>query len=140
MPRRTVRQFPAVIQSGVPTGVTINDSRVVFSGQRGLAVVGWGTLLTVTNSVARLFVGVEIIGTALLGLPLQGATSPVLDANGDEFLGWTWAVVQDPSEGSFLELQTRQNTSVVVIPANGSQLIVLSYAPEVGAGPVADVS
>ncbi len=140
MPRRTVRQFPAVLQSGVPSGITINDSRVVFSGQRGLVMVGWGTLLTVTNSVARTFVGVEIVGTALLGLPLQGATTPNLELNGMEFLGWTWAAVQDPAEASFLELQTRHNTSVVVIPANGSQLIVLSVGPEVGAGPIADVS
>ncbi len=135
MPRRAERTFPDAIQSGVPTGITINQSRVTFTGQRGLVVVGWSVLLTVTNSVARLFAGVEIIGTARLDLPLQGATSPVLDANGDEYLAWTWATVLDPPDGSFLELRTRQNTSVVVIPANGSRLQVISFGEVVGEGP-----
>ncbi len=135
MPRRAERTFPDAIQSGVPSGITINQSRVTFTGQRGLVVVGWSVLLTVTNSVARLFAGVEIIGTARLDLPLQGATSPVLDANGDEYLAWTWATVLDPPDGSFLELRTRQNISVVVIPANGSRLQVISFGEVVGEGP-----
>ena len=140
MPRRAERTFPDVLQVGVPTQILINQSRVTFSGQRGLALIGWGVLLSVSNSVTRLFVGVEIIGTARLDLPLQGATSPVLDANGDEYLAWTWATVLDPPDGSFLELRTRINTSVLNIPANGSRLQVISFGDVVGEGPTATLS
>ncbi len=140
MPRRVERVFPDALQTGVPNGITINQSRVTFSGQRGLVLVGWGVLLTVTNTVARSFVGVEIIGTARLDLPVQGATLSAMDSNGDEFLGWTWATVLDPPDGSFLELRTRQNTSVVVLPANGSRLIALSFDDAVGQGPTVQVA
>ncbi len=135
MPRVASRLFPDVLQGGIGTGVVLSQSRVTFTGQRGIVVVAWHPLLSTTFTVARLAIGVEIVGNALLGLPIQGATTSALDTNGDEFSGWSFAVVQDPAEGSFLEIQTLLNASVVDIQALRSQLFVLSFAPEVGAGP-----
>lgn len=135
MPRRAERTFPDVLQTGVPNGITIGQSRVTFTGQRGLVVIGWGVLLTVSNSLTRLFTGVQIVGTARLDTPFPGATTGELQNNGDEYLAWSWTTVLDPPQDSFLELQTRQNTSVVIIPANGSRIQVISFGEVVGEGP-----
>ncbi|MEC4668632.1 MAG: hypothetical protein VST65_03740 [Nitrospirota bacterium] len=135
MPRRVERTFPDVLAIGVPSGITIAQSRLTFTGQRGLVLIGWGVLLTVSNSLTRLFTGVQIVGTARLDTPFPGAATGELQNNGDEYLAWSWTSVLDPPEGSFLELQTRQNTSVVIIPANGSRLLAVSFGDVVGEGP-----
>ena len=43
--RVSTRQFPDVLQAGVVTGVVINQSRVTFSGVRGLVFVLWAASL-----------------------------------------------------------------------------------------------
>ncbi len=139
MPRRTTRLFPAVAQIDVATGGLIDDTRITFSGQRGVVLCGWIPLLTVNVSVDRLLVGVNIVGTALLGLPLPGATSSGLEVSGKRFAAWSWVVVQDPPEGSFVELELAVNVGTIQIPVNSGHLIAVSFADEVGAGPVVTV-
>ncbi len=140
MPRRTTRLFPAVAQIDVPSGGVIDDTRIVFSGQAGLVVCGWIPLLTVNVSTDRLLVGVNVVGNALIGLPLPGATSSGLEVSGKRFAAWSWVVVQDPAEGSFVELELAVNVGTIQIPVNSGHLIVLSFPDEVGAGPVVNVS
>ncbi len=139
MPRRATRLFPAVGLINVATGDVIADTRVTFTGQRGLVVCGWLPLLTVNVSVDRLLVGVNIVGTALIGLPLPGATSSGLEVSGKRFAAWSWVVIQDPPEESFVELELAVNVGTIQIPINSGHLIVLAFGVEVGAGPVVDV-
>ncbi len=139
MPRIVQRTFPDSQQVGVPSAILINQSRVTFSGQRGTVLVAYFHLFQSSGSVVRLFVGVELRGSASISLPLEGASTPNFDTNSLETGLWTFFAVQDPPEGSFVELFTRLSTSVVVIPANRSRLIAVSFADEIGAGPIVSV-
>ncbi len=140
MPRIVERSFPNLQQVGVPTQILINQSRLTFSGQRGTVLIAYFHLFQTSGSVARLFVGVELRGTASLALPLEGASTPNFDTNSLESGLWTFFAVQDPPEGSFVEIFTRLSTNVVVIPALRSRVIAVSFADEIGAGPIVSVS
>ena len=140
MPRIAQRTFPDTQQVGVPTGIPLNQSRITFSGQRGTVLVAYYHLFQTSGSVLRLFAGVELRGSASLALPLDGANTSDFATNALESGLWTFFSVQDPAEGSFGELFTRLSSSVVVIPANRSRLIAVSFADEVGAGPTVTLS
>lgn len=137
--RRIGRNFPDAAQAGVADGVVINQSRVTFSGQRGIVLVLW--TVRMENAGAALIdrVATDFSGNLTGHLPFETFNDMNASATA-EVKVLAGLIVQDPPAGSFIELVTDLSGGTVDIAALTCQLAVLSFAADVDEGPTVTVA
>ncbi len=138
-PRFGSRLFPDVAQVGIATGTTINQSRLTFSGARGIVSVLWSVQLENAGAVAISVIGLNVTGTA-----------PRIARESSEY--WVDAVIgrrvtceqslvtTDPPDGSFVEIEISLSAGTVTVLASSAIVSFQSHEPGVGTGPVVTVS
>ncbi len=135
MPRRVERNYPDVAQLGIGSTPTIvNQSRVTFTGQRGLAFIFWkmGVRKASAGDLALISTGVNAnFATANVATGLGFLTGAIGNALGL----WAISIVLDPPEGGFIELRAFTTTGTFDLPASDSTVQVISFGDVVGEGP-----
>lgn len=138
--RLSSRKFPNVAQVGVASGTVINQSRVTFSGQRGLvrlvylvSIQNGGAVAidvcTVSASTGSLAINVGRTGSQFF----TAVATQVLVLNSE-----VWFV--DPPDGSFFELAISLSAGTVTFGALNSVVIIESFPVEAGDGPTVTVA
>lgn len=139
MPRVIERQFPDASQIGIASLVVINQSRVTFTGQRGVVMMGWTARLENGGAVASSLVGIEVFGTALAGVADHGPKGWFDAVANRNQQGFIWLTVVDPAVGSFMEARVILAAGTVDVIANAGHLVMLSFGHDAAEGPTVTV-
>ena len=139
MPRRAERNYPDVAQLGIGlTPTIVNQSRVTFSGQRGLVFVFWklGVRQATPTALELISTGVNAnFATANVATGIGSLAGPIFSRVGL----WAMSFVLDPPEGGFIELNAFATTGTFDLLASDSTVQVISFGEVVGEGPTVEL-
>ena len=139
MPRTFGRAFPDANQAGVADGVVINQSRLTFTGQRGIVYVWWGMQMVSASGVQKNIVGIRRSGTAIALGDVVSFSSVGAVAN--ERVGAMQVLVfVNPAVGSFIELLTRLSNDVIDLAANDGFVTGMTFGFDDAEGPTVTIS
>ncbi len=133
-PRRSVSTFPTSDQLAAVDGAIVAQSRVTFSGQRGLVWISW------KMDVRQIGAGVVDLVVTRFNSSFAG----VLGGTGVGYLGgaagsrlglWAHVIALDPVENGFIELELGLSGGSVDILANQGVIMTMSFEAGVGEGP-----
>lgn len=139
-PRRVVRIYPDAAQLGIGTGITIGQSRITFTGPRGMVLISWRLRLQNAAAVAIAEAGLAVIGTTALVGAFSESTVWFEATAGIASAVHVMVVVIDPAPGSFLEIATSLTAGTVDVNALSGTVNALSFEPGTGAGPIVTIS
>lgn len=133
--RAASRNFPDASQVGIGTGVTISNSRMTFTGARGIVLVMYGIRYINGGAVAINAAGV---GLTVSFTPVRVKSGAVwFDAvAGRAAIVYLLGFVTDPPEGGTVELITELTAGTVDVLANTCILNVISFPASEGQGPL----
>lgn len=138
MPRAFGRSYPDADQVAMVNGTILNQSRVTFSGQRGLVIIFWGMSFQNEAAVLKIDVGVNNLGTA----PLVGffSNSGIMPGNINERLTLSaMLAVLDPPVGSFLEFSLRLSVGTLRMTQDDGFISGFSFGHSAEEGPTVTV-
>lgn len=134
-PRLSVRNYPDNAQLAIgATPTIIQQSRVTFTGQRGVAIVLWKLGVTKQSAGALAVVSTGVNGSSPV-FDVATGLGHMAGAIGDQMGLWAIMVVQDPPENGFVELNAFTTTGAFDVQANSSTVQVMSFEAGQGAGP-----
>ncbi len=136
MPRIFVGTFPAVPILGIGAApVSIPESRITTTGQRGIVSVWWFMGITKASAAA-----LDLISTGVFG------SSPVFNVStglgemsgviGSRLKLWAYMLLQDPPENGFVEIRPFTTTGSFDLGANQGGFQVMSFPDEAASGPL----
>ncbi len=137
--RLTTRVIPDALQAAVATGVKIGQSRLTFSGARGVVIVLWAALFINTDGTAKDRVQIQVTGTA----------TPLRRVNGNNWFDagaarnltiFGMQIIIDPPAGSFMELETDfVGGGTLDVASQAGTLMAMSIPTEEGGGPIVTI-
>lgn len=132
------RTFPDAAQAGIADATVINQSRLTFSGQRGVVVAFWRLQMTNSAAAAKDRVGVDF--------GFSGLTPQVVFTAGNmeavatrQVVAFAAAVIVDPPAGSFIEIRTDLSAGAVDVAAGGGSHFFLTFEDRLGEGPTVTI-
>ena len=137
--RRSDALFPAAAQLAIAAVTVIANSRLTFTGQRGLVLVVWRAT----------FVNAGAVAVPQLDLGAVGTVSPLFAMAGhgwfDAAAGRVMTLTQfgfflDPAEGSFVEANITPSAGSVDLTVNNGAVIALSFEAGTGEGPTVTIT
>ncbi len=137
--RVSQRVFPDVAQNGIGAQTVITESRLTFTGQRGLVLCMWK--LRVTNAAAVLVPQVSADFVSSFTLTGGGTGIGSFPAVAGQQLGiWAILLIRDPPENGFVEIAATTTGGTVDVLNNNSVVLALSFDSGVGEGPTVAVA
>ena len=116
-----------------------NQSRITFSGQRGLVMVFFSAQLQNQASAVKDGVGLQIAGTAVTFAQFT-AIGVMHGLVNERMSGVLMVMLLDPPAGSFIEAVVRMSAGTVNFTANDGVVSGLSFGHSADEGPTVTVS
>lgn len=134
MPRSSVRLFPSNDQTPITVSTIVQQSRITFTGQRGLVWCAW------KMDVEKLSVGnIDLVVAAFNSnfSPVPGGTGvgSMFPNGGARLALWAFALIQDPPENGFVEIEVQLSAGSLELKANAGVSLAMSFGAEAGEGP-----
>lgn len=139
MPRSFGRSFPAANQLGIASGVVLNESRITFSGQRGVVLVWFGAQFTSPNVVEKNMVRLADVRSAPL-FGFNSGSANMLGAVGARVGCVLMAMLIDPPVGSFIEVAANLSNDVVDLTAADGFVSGVTFGFDDAEGPTVTLS